>query len=194
MILNSHVGQLGLGDNTNRSSPCKIEGVPPIVQVSSGYYHNLILDSHGEVFSFGQNEQGQLGHSVSTQNQNTPEMIPNLKDIVQIFAAGYSSIVKNNSQQFFVFGWDCPFQTESQIGNGKWNKLFSIVEQENWRDKIIFPGAQHTVILDEEGFLSFLGNYPEFVLKGKHEPKVNFPKSQKASNVKKALPFVERVD
>jgi hypothetical protein len=68
--------------------------------------------------------------------------------------------------------------------------ILSPVEQENWRDKIIFPGGDHTVILDEEGFLSFLGTDPDFVLKGKHETKVNFPKFQKASNIKKALPFV----
>jgi hypothetical protein len=49
--INSY-GQLGLGDNTsNPNTPCKIEGVPQIVQVSSGYQHNLILDSHGGVLS-----------------------------------------------------------------------------------------------------------------------------------------------
>jgi alpha-tubulin suppressor-like RCC1 family protein len=96
-------GQLGLGDNTNRWSPCKIEGIPQIVQVSSGYYHSLILDSHGGVLSFGYNDYGQLGHS-GTTSKNIPEMIPNLVDIVQIFGAGNTSIVKNDSQQFF---FDC---------------------------------------------------------------------------------------
>ena len=138
-------GELGLGDNTNRWSPCKIEGIPPIVQVSSGYYHNLILDSHGSVLSFGFNHYGQLGHS-GTTNNNIPEMIPNLVDIVQIFGAGFTSIVKNDSQQFFVFGNNASYRAE--IGN-----IFAPVEQENWRDKIIFPGGDHIVILDEKGFL-----------------------------------------
>jgi hypothetical protein len=40
-----------------------------------------------------------LGHS-ETASKNIPEMIPNLVDIVQIFAAGNTSIVKNDSQQF----------------------------------------------------------------------------------------------
>jgi alpha-tubulin suppressor-like RCC1 family protein len=175
-------GQLGLGDNIIRKSPCKIEGVPPIVQVSSGFQHSLILDSHGGVLSFGFNEYGQLGHS-GTEDKNIPEMIPNLVEIVQIFGAGNTSIVKNDSHQFFVFGHNPSYRSDER-------KILSPVEQKNWSDKIIFPGGQHTAILDEEGFLSFLGNYPDFVLTGNHETKVNFPTSQKGSNIKKALPFV----
>ena len=133
-------GQLGLGDNTNRWSPCKIEGIPPIVQVSSGYHHNLILDSHGGVLSFGSNNSGQLGHSETTP-KNIPEEVPNLVDIVQIFGAGNTSIVKNDSQQFFVFGNNTSYRAEE--GN-----ILSPFEKENWRDKIIFPGAHHTIILD----------------------------------------------
>jgi alpha-tubulin suppressor-like RCC1 family protein len=174
-------GQLGLGDNTNRHSPCKIEGIPPVVQVSCGYHHSLILDSHGGVLSFGYNAHGELGHSGT--NNSIPTIIPNLKDIVQIFGAGFTSIVKNDSHQFFVFGQNHSYRPEE--GN-----ILSPVEQENWRDKIIFPGGNHIVILDEEGFLSFLGTHLDFVLKGKHEAKVNFPKFQKASSIKKALPFV----
>jgi hypothetical protein len=174
-------GQLGLGDNTDRWSPCKIEGIPPIVQVSSGYYNNLILDSHRGVLSFGYNGSGQLGHS-GTAKKNIPERIPNLVDIVQIFCAGDTSIVKNDSQQFFVFGSNAAHRAEE-------GEILTLVEQETWRGKIIFPGGSHTVILDEDGFLSFLGSEPRFVLKGKHEVKVNFPKFQ-ASNIKKALPFL----
>jgi hypothetical protein len=50
------------------------------------------------------------------------------------------------------------------------------------------PGGCYTVILDE-GFLYF-GTYPGYALEGKHETEVNLPKFLKASNVKKALPFV----
>jgi alpha-tubulin suppressor-like RCC1 family protein len=178
----NYFGQLGHGDREARWSPCKIEGIPQIVQVSSGNHYNLILDYQGGVLSFGKNGYGQLGHS-GTENKNIPEMIPNLVDIVQIFAAGNTSIVKNDSQQVFIFGRNCSYRAEE--GN-----ILTPVEQENWRDKIIFPGGSHTVILDEEGFLSFLGNWPGFVLKGKHEPKLNFSRSQKAPNTKKALPFV----
>jgi len=177
--------QLGLGDTTIRWSPCKIvgiEGIPQIVQVSCGLNHSLILDSHGRVFSFGYNANGQLGHS-GTMQKNIPEMIPNLVDVVQIFAAGNTSIVQNDSHQYFVFGQNNDYRAET--GN-----ILSPVEQENWRGKIIFPGGNHIAILDEDGFLSFLGREPSFALKGNHETKVNFPKSQKASNIKKALPFV----
>jgi hypothetical protein len=60
-------------------------------------------------------------------------MIPNLVDIVQIFAAGHTSIVKNDSQQFVLYGIN-----QEEEGN-----ILSPVEQENWRNKIILPGGAH---------------------------------------------------
>jgi hypothetical protein len=33
-------------------------------------------------------------------------------DIVQIFAGGSTSIVKNDSQQFFVFGYNASYRAE----------------------------------------------------------------------------------
>lgn len=176
------VGQLGLGDIEDRWSPHKIEGVPPIIQVSCGYNHSLILDSHGSVFSFGCNYSGQLGHSGTTDNY-IPEIIPNLIDIVQIFATGSSSIVKNGSQHYFVFGYNSCYLPEEGI-------ILSLVEQENWRDKIIFPGAEHVAILGEEGYLSFLGKIADYGIEGKNETKMNFPKLPNAPRVKNARSFV----
>jgi hypothetical protein len=158
----------------------------------------LILDSHGSVLSFGYNHDGQLGHSGKI-SKNIPEMIPNLVDIVQIFCAGFTSIVKNDSHQYFVFGFNASYLPENE-------NILTPVEQENWRGKIIFPGGgpratkpgefptngsaclifdafwnfgkftfiscfpgYHIVILDEEGFLSFLGTDPDFVLKASED-------------------------
>jgi alpha-tubulin suppressor-like RCC1 family protein len=65
-----------VGDNT----PEHIRGSSN-VQVSSVFNHNLILDSHGGVLSFGCNNSGQLGHS-GPEEQSFPKTIPTLVDIV----------------------------------------------------------------------------------------------------------------
>jgi hypothetical protein len=52
--------------------------------------------------------------SLANQEQvgNTFQMIPNLVDIVQIFCAGFISIVKNDSQQYSVFGFNASYLPE----------------------------------------------------------------------------------
>src|SRR3990167_2311752 len=59
---NQH-GQLGLGDNTNRNIPEKVNNVPKMCSLSSGFrsQHFLAVDCEGSVWSCGNNQNGQLG-------------------------------------------------------------------------------------------------------------------------------------
>lgn len=145
-------GQLGLGDFDDRSTPCPIQKVPKIVQISCGFQYSLILDRDGCVWSFGWNDFGQLGHSDQSE-RNIPEMIPGLDDIVQILAAGNSSILRNVEQQVFVFGENSVFQLAMEPQEN----ILSPVEQKLWRGMIIIPGGYHNLTVDEEGYLSFFG-------------------------------------
>ncbi|OTF76530.1 hypothetical protein BLA29_012836, partial [Euroglyphus maynei] len=58
-------GQLGVGDLQNRFQPTKVDlefvcqGF--IVQIAAGSNHSVLLTSLGEVITFGNNQQGQLG-------------------------------------------------------------------------------------------------------------------------------------
>jgi len=147
-------GQLGVGNSKDRAEPSKIEGVQDIVQISSGHSHNLLLDSSGRVWSFGSNILGELGNSDNPTKRIVPELIPNVENIIQVFAAGSSSIIINNDHKVFVFGHnDCAklgFENDALC-------FVSPTEQENWRNTTIFPGAYHTVIVDELGNLFFCG-------------------------------------
>ncbi len=62
---NGQLGQ-GVGDKTNRHSPTKIPSLShsKVVQVSSGEDFSLVLTSEGRIFSFGDNNGGQLGQGV----------------------------------------------------------------------------------------------------------------------------------
>ena len=84
-------GQLGLGDfDSPHVTPTLIPNIPPnIVQFISGYYHNIFLDSEGNVFSVGDNLFGQLGLG-HNKNQNVLNQIPNIPPI-QIISSSRSS-------------------------------------------------------------------------------------------------------
>jgi alpha-tubulin suppressor-like RCC1 family protein len=144
-------GQLGQGDESDKWEPIKIQALQDVVQISAGFCHNLILDSLGCVWSFGYNGNRQLGHS--STNSNIPVIIPNMQDIIQVFAAGNSSIVLDNLYHVFVFGWN--EHKELELSN-KANIAIPI-EQVEWRNKTLFPGGNHTLLLDEYGQLIFYG-------------------------------------
>lgn len=55
-------GQLGIGQTTKEWEPKKISMIPePVVQVSCGIVHTLILTESGIVYATGGGSQGQLG-------------------------------------------------------------------------------------------------------------------------------------
>lgn len=56
-------GQLGLGDTAHRRSPCIVSALwaLPVLQLAAGDAHSVALTSNGFLFSWGDNEQGQLG-------------------------------------------------------------------------------------------------------------------------------------
>src|SRR5437868_1093097 len=59
-------GQLGLGDNaskhnTNRNTPTLIPNISNIIAITAGGLHSMILNERGQIYTFGDNDCGQLG-------------------------------------------------------------------------------------------------------------------------------------
>ena len=77
-------GQLGTGDQTNRTEPTKTK-VEDAVDVTAGYYFTAILKKDGTVWISGDNTYGQLGDGTTT-NSSEFKQVPNLTDVIQISA------------------------------------------------------------------------------------------------------------
>ena len=112
-------GQLGLGiadddlvDETNYTSPQKIENLSDIVSISRGYDHMLLLKSDGTVLAFGDNSNGQLGDG-SNLDQDTPVEVAGLTNIVQISAA-VSSYAIDTEGRLWAWGKN----NYGQLANG----------------------------------------------------------------------------
>uniref|UniRef100_A0A8K9UPB9 RCC1 and BTB domain containing protein 2 n=1 Tax=Oncorhynchus mykiss TaxID=8022 RepID=A0A8K9UPB9_ONCMY len=101
-------GQLGLGNNGNQQTPCRIaalQGVN-IIQVACGYAHTLALTDEGFIYAWGANSYGQLGTG-NKSNQAVPTLINTDKErMVEVAAChtSHTSAAKTQSGQVLMWG------------------------------------------------------------------------------------------
>ncbi|VVC31316.1 Hypothetical protein CINCED_3A018116 [Cinara cedri] len=76
-----------------------------VVQISCGYKHSMALTNHGELYTWGSNEFGQLGHGNKNPIAAKPTLVKSLVGLPISFIAcgGYHSFVVSKSGA--VFGW-----------------------------------------------------------------------------------------
>ncbi|KAG8593380.1 hypothetical protein GDO81_000806 [Engystomops pustulosus] len=87
-------GQLGSGQFPQQSPiPRKISGLSDIriIQISCGHFHTVALSEDSNVFSWGKNDNGQLGLGKQTPNQASPQLVKFLKGVplVQVSVGRY---------------------------------------------------------------------------------------------------------
>jgi hypothetical protein len=99
-------GQLGLGDIINRNVPTLIDNISigQIISVSCGGNHSLLLNSQGQVFSFG--DKGAVLGLGSSKIKGFPMFIKTKKigKIIAISAGNNHSLLLNSHGQVFSFG------------------------------------------------------------------------------------------
>ena len=75
-------GQLGLGDTTNRTTFTQITtNTDDIKSVYCGYYHTLILENDGTLWSTGYNDDGRLGLGDTTNRTTFTQVTTNTNNI-----------------------------------------------------------------------------------------------------------------
>ena len=108
-------GQCGLGHfNSPQITPSLILNLPSnIVHFVCGYHQSLFLDSEGNVFSVGYNEEGQLGLGHNTK-QNELNKLPNIPPIKIISCVRASCYLIDFEGNLWTFGNNC----YGQLGHG----------------------------------------------------------------------------
>ncbi|RVE65119.1 hypothetical protein OJAV_G00132510 [Oryzias javanicus] len=101
-------GQLGLGNNGNQQTPCRIAALQGVnvIQVACGYAHTLALTDEGFVYAWGANSYGQLGTG-NKSNQALPTLINTDKErMVEVAAChtSHTSAAKTQSGQVLMWG------------------------------------------------------------------------------------------
>jgi fibronectin type 3 domain-containing protein len=118
---NGSLGQLGLGaDLTNKFIPTVIPGLSgkDVAAISAGSDYALALTHDGDVYSFGDNFSGRLGHD-DFVSRHEPEKIIALdgKNVTAISAGGHS-IVLTDEGEAYSFGYGL----NGQLGTGVQNE------------------------------------------------------------------------
>ena len=87
-------GQLGIGNNINQLSPCRVSTLSGVVitKVVCGYAHTLALTDEGSLYAWGANSYGQLGVG-NKSNCSTPmRAAEDIGRIIEVAATHYSHI------------------------------------------------------------------------------------------------------
>jgi len=121
---NNYDGQLALRDRNQRSKlrPC-FEGLTGdnrprnIVCVGAGEAHSALVTARGEVWTFGQSVDGQLGYSLPLRNappRRVPLFGPRGNHAVQVCCSRFFTVVVTARGEVFFFGrWRRPSTADS---------------------------------------------------------------------------------
>ena len=119
----------------------KIPNIPPIKIISCANASCYLIDFEGNVWSFGYNGEGQLGHGNIT-DINAPTLINALIEIQQISygSCGEQFFAKNSQNQIFVAGNN----SCGQLGTGDTQSL-SILKEINSQYSTIWGNVVHNI-------------------------------------------------
>ncbi len=112
-------GQLGNGSTEAQSDvPVKVK-LPKgtkVTAVAAGTYHNLALTSTGELLSWGDNAEGQLGNGSTEGQSDLPVKVklPKGTKVVAVAGGGGHSLALTSTGKLLSWGYD----SDGQLGNG----------------------------------------------------------------------------
>lgn len=102
-------GRLGIGGNDSVMVPTLLESIHRVfikkVAVNSGGKHCLALGSEGQVYSWGEGDDGKLGHG-DRESYDQPKLIEALlgTEIVDIACGGHHSAAISRNGALYTWG------------------------------------------------------------------------------------------
>lgn len=155
-------GQLGIGNDTSHTSPVLVDMTgslsgKEVITIVAGNRHSLALTTAGEVYSWGNNVNGQLGTG-RISNSDVPlavDMSGALagKSVKKISNNGDHTLALTRDGQVVSWGWN----GYGQLGVGNdWNSRFPLLVEGALTGKTIraiAAGDRHSLVLTSDGEL-----------------------------------------
>lgn len=144
-------GQLGIGNDINTTSRARQVGIENAwTMLATGSFHTIAIKQDGSLWSWGDNQYGQIGDG-SLVNKAIP--VPVLPGEKWIMAAGadYQSFAINKDGSLWAWG----VNNYGQLGIGTATAFINIPQQvgtgHDW--KAVSAGSFHTLALKKDGTL-----------------------------------------
>jgi alpha-tubulin suppressor-like RCC1 family protein len=103
-IGSNKAGQLGLSQTVEQVYlPTEILDIDRIEQISSGFFHSILLNKKGEIWVMGNNQDNQLPF-IAIKNVFTPQKITVLPSIKSIIACDFSTGLLTHDGELKFFG------------------------------------------------------------------------------------------
>jgi alpha-tubulin suppressor-like RCC1 family protein len=146
-------GQLGLVEKFQfEMIPLLIDTskIGPIVAISAGGYHSLILNDQGQVYAFGQGICGQLGLD-DDEDRTLPTLIecPEMGKIIAISAGQGHSLILNDQGQVYSFG-ENEFGQLGHVDNDEVGPSLISITENKLATVAISAGADHSLVISLE--------------------------------------------
>lgn len=117
-------GQLGIGNNNSIvTTPTKVNGFTGnIKQIYTGVYSTYALTEDSSVYTWGSNQNGQLGLGLDNVTVNTPAKVNGITgNIKEIITNRYSVYVLTDDNSLYIWGNN----RDGQLGLGKENPVIN---------------------------------------------------------------------
>ena len=122
----------------------------PVIQIACGFNHSMCITHYHQVYSWGWNNNGRLGHDDLIE-QNEPKIIESLEceKILKISAGEKHSAWINSNFKLYIWGWakygKLGFDSNEDI------KTPTVLEDLSYEITDVSWGPMHTIICTSEG-------------------------------------------
>ncbi|MGW4162294.1 RCC1 domain-containing protein [Streptomyces sp. NPDC004788] len=142
-------GQLGNGatSTTATTRPVAVQSLNKVKDIALGCHHTLALREDGTVWTWGRNNDGQLGIGTLV-DQNTPKRVPGLTDVVAVAAGCFHSVALASDGTVRAWGRG----SSGQLGNDGFDNSSSPVDVKLLDEvKAVHAGWYHNVAVTADG-------------------------------------------
>ncbi|XP_029459054.1 X-linked retinitis pigmentosa GTPase regulator isoform X2 [Rhinatrema bivittatum] len=152
-------GQIGQASETNVCAPQQVNVGKQVSWVSCGYYHSAFVTWTGELYTFGEPENGKLGLPPEhLKNHRVPQLVPGISGKVTMVSCGGGHTVALTDGDVYTFG----LGQFGQLGHGTFTFEIAIpkaVEQlRKQKVQYVACGENHTAVITGNGLLYTFGD------------------------------------
>jgi alpha-tubulin suppressor-like RCC1 family protein len=152
---NNYSGQLGINDTTRQlTTPVLVTSATNVIAAAAGYIHSLFMTSDGKLYAMGDNTDGRLGLS-DTTNRIMPVQVTSASNVTAIAAGiGHSLYVTGDGKLYGMgnnyFGQLGVSGTASQLTPVQVTSASNVIS--------VAAGSGHSLYVTDDGKLRVMGS------------------------------------